>query len=433
MNYLLSQIWICLLLAALIGGIIGWILRGGCKKKLAAIDYDWRNRYAGIEVERNELTSRLGNLDNVSQERDQLIREVSSLRGVQQERDDLSAKLVAFGTGTASVSVEPSSDASVRLEEPGDDTQDSYDIEEVEGIGKGYGKRLRAMNIESTRDLFTHCSNTAGIQMVAKDIQMEDEVVRSWTSMADLMRVKGIGGQYAELLEYSSVHTTQMLAGSDTSGLTMKMADVNSRENRVRSTPDEATVSTWIAHAKTLSKVLDDDIVSLKADARTITDTVAISELDISSAISELEDNLVGDNQSSYDIEEVEGVGKGYGRKLREMGINTTTDLIEKCPDITSMKSVIETMNLEDWVIRSWTSMADLMRVRGIGGQYAELLNFSDIASVQALAKANSAGLAEKMKQVNEKEHRVKQAPSRDNIAGWIEHAKTLEALLNLD
>ena len=96
------------------------------------------------------------------------------------------------------------------------------------------------------------------------------------------------------------------------------------------------------------------------------------------------------------------------------------------------MKPVIETMNLEDWVIRSWVSMADLMRVRGIGGQYAELLNFSDIQTVQSLASANAAGLTAKLKQVNDKEHRIEEVPGNDTVAGWIDHAKTLTALLNL-
>lgn len=445
MSYLLSQIWICLLLAALIGGIIGWLLRGGCKKKIEAVELDWRNRFAGVEQERNEMSSRLGDLDNISREHaemssklgrldkisrehEQLLKEVSSLRSI---RDDQAAKLVALEANTAEVSSQLN-DVSTKLDEAADDTQDSYDIEGIEGIGKGYGKRLRAMNIETTRDLLKASPNVSGIQSVAQDIQMENDVVRSWSSMADLMRVRGIGGQYAELLEYSGVHTVQSLADSDGSGLAIQLADVNAKENRVREVPDTTTVSSWIHHAKTLPQILDDDIISLKPGARTISDTVMIADMDIQAAIAGLEDDADDDNQSSYDIEEIEGIGKGYGKKLSGVGIATTTDLLEKCPDTTSMQPVIETMNLEDWVISSWVSMADLMRVRGIGGQYAELLNFSDIHTVQALANANAAGLAAKLKQVNDKEHRVKEVPESKTIAGWIDHAKTLPALLSL-
>ena len=41
MNYLLIQIFICLLIAGLIGLIIGWFLRGGCKKELRENDNIW--------------------------------------------------------------------------------------------------------------------------------------------------------------------------------------------------------------------------------------------------------------------------------------------------------------------------------------------------------------------------------------------------------
>lgn len=432
MSYLLSQIWICLLLAALIGGVIGWFLRGGCRKKLEAVELDWRNRFAGVEHERDEMNSRLGSLDKVSRERDQLLKKVSTLHGVQNERDDLLAKLVALEASTSDMSNQLS-DTSARLEDVTDDTQDSYEIEEIEGIGTGYGTRLRNMDISTTRDLLTQCPNVSGIKTIASDIQLESDVVRSWSSMADLMRVRGIGGQYAELLEYSGVHTVQSLASSDASGLAMQLADTNANENRVRSVPDTGTVSSWIDHAKTLPQVLDDSIITLKRGARTISDTVMIADMDIQAAIAGLEDDTSDDNQSSYDIEEIEGIGKGYGKKLREIGIETTANLLEKCPDISSMQPVVETMNLEDWVIHSWVSMADLMRVRGIDGQYAELLNFSDIHTAQALANANSAGLTAKLKQVNDKEHRVNEVPGNDTVAGWIDHAKTLTTLLNLD
>lgn len=45
MSYLLAQIFICLLVAGLIGALIGWWLRGGCRKKLREIDNDWNIRY----------------------------------------------------------------------------------------------------------------------------------------------------------------------------------------------------------------------------------------------------------------------------------------------------------------------------------------------------------------------------------------------------
>jgi len=44
MSYLLMQILICLLIAGLIGMIIGWLLRGGCKGVLKDNDTQWENK-----------------------------------------------------------------------------------------------------------------------------------------------------------------------------------------------------------------------------------------------------------------------------------------------------------------------------------------------------------------------------------------------------
>ncbi len=43
MSYLLMQIFVCLLIAGLIGLLIGWLLRGGCKNKLRDNDDKWNS------------------------------------------------------------------------------------------------------------------------------------------------------------------------------------------------------------------------------------------------------------------------------------------------------------------------------------------------------------------------------------------------------
>jgi len=74
MSYLLVQILVCLLIAGLIGLIIGWLLRGGCSGKLEENDKhwnlqlddknnEWQNRVQGLMLEKkrdvNEVQNRL--------------------------------------------------------------------------------------------------------------------------------------------------------------------------------------------------------------------------------------------------------------------------------------------------------------------------------------------------------------------------------------
>jgi predicted flap endonuclease-1-like 5' DNA nuclease len=60
MNYLITQIVFCLLLAALFGFIIGWALRSiACQKKIAELEAAWADRLAasagGAPVQRDDL------------------------------------------------------------------------------------------------------------------------------------------------------------------------------------------------------------------------------------------------------------------------------------------------------------------------------------------------------------------------------------------
>jgi predicted flap endonuclease-1-like 5' DNA nuclease len=48
MSYLITQMLLCLLLAALLGYLIGWALRAmACNKKIAALEAEWKSRAAG--------------------------------------------------------------------------------------------------------------------------------------------------------------------------------------------------------------------------------------------------------------------------------------------------------------------------------------------------------------------------------------------------
>jgi nucleotidyltransferase/DNA polymerase involved in DNA repair len=51
MGYLISQMLLCLLLAALLGFLIGWLLRAmTCNRKIAEIESSWTARLAALEA-----------------------------------------------------------------------------------------------------------------------------------------------------------------------------------------------------------------------------------------------------------------------------------------------------------------------------------------------------------------------------------------------
>jgi hypothetical protein len=70
--------------------------------------------------------------------------------------------------------------------------------------------------------------------------------------MADMMRIKGIGEEYSELLEAAGVDTVRELKHRNPKKLAQAMAKANTERKLVRLLPSEKAITKWIAEAKSL-------------------------------------------------------------------------------------------------------------------------------------------------------------------------------------
>jgi len=64
------------------------------------------------------------------------------------------------------------------------------------------------------------------------------------------MRIPGIGGQFADLLEASGMHSVVDLANQTAKTLTVEMSRVSMRGGRAQKIPSADTVASWIAEAR---------------------------------------------------------------------------------------------------------------------------------------------------------------------------------------
>lgn len=128
----------------------------------------------------------------------------------------------------------------------------SYPIEDIEGIGPAYGEKLGAAGIKTTGDLLTAGGTAKGRKDLAAKTEITETLILKWTNHADLMRIKGVAGEYAELLEAAGVDTVKELKMRRADNLTAKMAEVNEAKKLVRQVPAESSVSGWIDEAKTM-------------------------------------------------------------------------------------------------------------------------------------------------------------------------------------
>lgn len=132
----------------------------------------------------------------------------------------------------------------------------SYRIEEIEGIGPSYAKKLAVAGVKTTRDLLKLCCTRRGRKGVAESTGVPEKLLLKWANLADLMRISGIGCQYSELLEAAGVDTVKELRNRNAANTAAKMAEVNEKKKLTRRTPPASQVATWIDHAKKLDPVI---------------------------------------------------------------------------------------------------------------------------------------------------------------------------------
>jgi len=125
-------------------------------------------------------------------------------------------------------------------------------------------------------------------------------------------------------------------------------------------------------------------------------------------------------------IDEIEGIGKKYATKLVKSGIKTVEDLLEKGATKKGRSELAKLTGLSEKLILTWVNHADLFRIKGIGKQYAELLEAAGVDTVVELSKRNPENLLNAMVKTNEKKHLVRALPYLKQVKKWVEQAKKL-------
>ena len=130
-------------------------------------------------------------------------------------------------------------------------------------------------------------------------------------------------------------------------------------------------------------------------------------------------------------LEEIEGIGPTYAQKLRAAGVRSIEALLKAGSTPKGRRELVEQTGIGDEYIMDWVNRADLMRVRGVGEEYGDLLEWAGVDTVVELAQRNPDNLHKKMQEVNEQKNLVRRLPTRDMVAGWIGQAKTLPRVIS--
>ncbi len=122
----------------------------------------------------------------------------------------------------------------------------------------------------------------------------------------------------------------------------------------------------------------------------------------------------------------IEGIGESFAQKLQDAGVTSTEMLLDKGAAPAGRKALAEATGLSETLILKWVNRADLFRVKGIGEEYADLLEAAGVDTVPDLARRNAENLHEKLAAVNAEKALVRRVPTLKAVKGWVADAKEL-------
>ena len=130
-------------------------------------------------------------------------------------------------------------------------------------------------------------------------------------------------------------------------------------------------------------------------------------------------------------ISKIEGIGPAYAVKLGEQGIKTTEGLLKAAASRKGRQLLSEQTGLSNHQILEWVNRADLMRVKGIGEEYSDLLEAAGVDTVKELANRNPDNLHQTLIKTNAEKRLVRREPALNEVKSWVNESKRLPAVIS--
>ena len=129
-------------------------------------------------------------------------------------------------------------------------------------------------------------------------------------------------------------------------------------------------------------------------------------------------------------IDAIAGLDPKSATRFRKSRVRTTEALLKRAATRRGRKDLAASTKLEEKQILIWLHRADLMRVKGIGSEYSDLLEAAGVDTIKELRRRNPVSLTKKMIQINESRMLVQRLPTEGMVERWIDHASQLEPII---
>lgn len=129
-------------------------------------------------------------------------------------------------------------------------------------------------------------------------------------------------------------------------------------------------------------------------------------------------------------LKTIEGVGPKFAADLKRAGVGTAEGLLAKGATPKGRKEIAESSGISEKLILEWVNHVDLFRIKGVGEEYADLLEEAGVDTIPELAQRKADNLLEKMTAVNAEKKLVRQLPTLQKVSYWVEQAKKLARVI---
>ncbi|MCB1245678.1 MAG: DUF4332 domain-containing protein [Acidimicrobiia bacterium] len=129
-------------------------------------------------------------------------------------------------------------------------------------------------------------------------------------------------------------------------------------------------------------------------------------------------------------ISAIRAIRQKDATKLRKGRVRTTEALLQQASTRPGRSEVSTRTGIPTADLLKWAQQADLMRVSGVGAEYADLLAAAGVDTIKALRRRNAQNLMAAMTQINVKRRKVQRLPTVEMVQGWIDDANALDPLV---
>lgn len=126
-------------------------------------------------------------------------------------------------------------------------------ISSLKGLTADVKTKLEAQGIKNTQQLLEHAQTAKQRTELAHEVGTTAVVIKELANRADLMRLKGVGGDFSNLLEEAGVNSCREMQHRAPEKLHAALVELHTSKKIGHHAPTLAQTTEWIAEAKALA------------------------------------------------------------------------------------------------------------------------------------------------------------------------------------